>query len=43
MFRMILVGLLVLSTSAKACETQTIVINGKVTVCTICPNITTCN
>lgn len=43
MFKAILVGLLFLSTTAVACETKTFIINGKVTVCTICPNVTTCN
>ena len=29
-------------TGAYACQTQTIIINGKMTTCTICGTVTTC-
>ncbi len=32
-----------LSNQAFACQTQTIIINGKVVICTYCPNYVMCN
>lgn len=29
-------------TGAYACQTQTIIVNGKVTVCTVCGNVVNC-
>lgn len=31
------------SNAAFACQTQTIIINGKVVICTYCPNYVMCN
>lgn len=33
---------MLLGTAAYACQTQTIIVNGKMTVCTVCGNIVTC-
>ena len=41
--KLLIVGLLLASTSAVACETRTFIIEGKILVCTICPTMTTCN
>ena len=32
-----------LSNQAFACQTQTIIVNGKVIICTYCPNYVMCN
>lgn len=29
-------------TGAYACQTQTIIVNGKITVCTVCGNVVNC-
>jgi hypothetical protein len=38
-----LVTYMLLATSAYACQTQTYIINGKITICTVCPNYVVCN
>lgn len=42
MRKLLLAVLLLASTSAIACETRTYIIDGKITICTICPTTTTC-
>ncbi len=37
----LLTNLLIFS-SAYACQTQTIIVNGKITTCTICGNVVSC-
>jgi hypothetical protein len=37
-----LVTYMLLATSAYACQTTTYIINGKVTICTVCPNYVMC-
>jgi len=36
------VTFMLLSATAYACQTQTIIVNGKMTTCTVCGNIVTC-
>jgi hypothetical protein len=38
-----LVTYMLLAASAYACQTQTYIINGKITICTICPTMVICN
>lgn len=37
-----LVTFMLLSASVYACTTQTIIVNGKMTTCTICGNVVSC-
>lgn len=37
-----LVAFGLLATGAYACQTQTIIVNGKITTCTICGNVVNC-
>ena len=37
-----LVTFMLLGTAAYACQTQTVIVNGKMTTCTVCGNIVTC-
>jgi hypothetical protein len=37
-----LVTYMLLGTVAYACQTQTIIVNGKMTTCTVCGQIVTC-
>lgn len=41
--KLLAVVLLLASVSAPACETRTYIIDGRMIVCTVCLNITTCN
>ena len=36
------VTFMLLSATAYACQTQTIIVNGKITVCTVCGSVVNC-
>ena len=36
------VTFMLLSATAYACQTQTVIVNGKITTCTVCGNIVNC-